>query len=130
VNAWQPEAIIAHQAKDLIVRQAMQKLEKDIADPEPLKSLSHALGVNLRQLERRFVANIGMTPREYRLRLRLARARWLIEETDYSMTEIALESGFSGCSHFSSTFKNHFSMKPSEVRHLARQRQGAPVRSN
>ena len=46
------------------------------------------------------------------------------------MTGIALESGFSGCSHFSSMFKNHFKMKPPEVRHEARQRQGAPVRSN
>ncbi|MHB1207364.1 MAG: GlxA family transcriptional regulator [Rhodospirillaceae bacterium] len=121
VNAWQPEAMIAHQAKDLIVRQAMQIIEQDLAEPEKLAVLSKSLGVNLRQLERRFISNIGITPREYRLRLRLARAKWLIEQTDRSMTEIALESGFNNCSHFSNTFKSHFNSKPSDVRRSARQ---------
>ncbi len=120
VNAWQPEAMIAHQAKDLIVRQAMQIIEQDLAEPEKLSDLSQSLGVNLRQLERRFISNIGITPREYRLRLRLARAKWLIEQTDRSMTEIALESGFNNCSHFSNTFKSHFNSKPSDVRRTAR----------
>lgn len=120
VNAWQPEAMIAHQAKDLIVRQAMQIIEQDLAEPEKLSDLSQSLGVNLRQLERRFISNIGITPREYRLRLRLARAKWLIEQTDRSMTEIALESGFNNCSHFSNTFKSHFNSKPSDVRRSAR----------
>lgn len=120
VNAWQPEAMIAHQAKDLIVRQAMQIIEQDLAEPEKLSDLSQSLGVNLRQLERRFISNIGITPREYRLRLRLVRAKWLIEQTDRSMTEIALESGFNNCSHFSNTFKSHFNSKPSDVRRSAR----------
>ncbi len=120
VNAWQPEAMMAHQAKDLIVRQAMQIIEQDLAEPEKLSNLSQSLGVNLRQLERRFISNIGITPREYRLRLRLARAKWLIEQTDRSMTEIALESGFNNCSHFSNTFKSHFNSKPSDVRRTAR----------
>jgi transcriptional regulator GlxA family with amidase domain len=121
VNAWQPEAMIAHQAKDLLVRQAMHIIEQDLAEPEKLAVLSKTLGVNLRQLERRFISNIGITPREYRLRLRLARAKWLIEQTDRSMTEIALESGFNNCSHFSNTFKSHFNSKPSDVRRSARQ---------
>jgi AraC family carnitine catabolism transcriptional activator len=74
----------------------------------------------MRQLERRFVADVGITPREYRLKLRLARAKWMIEHTDVSVTDIGFECGFGNCSHFSRAFTSHFKTRPSMLRRQAR----------
>ena len=119
-NAWQPEAIVTRPAKDSVVRKAMTMIEQKLADPRPLSGLLEPLGISMRQIERRFVSDVGLTPRTYRLRLRLSRAKWLIEHTDRSVTEIGLDCGFNDCSHFSRTFKQHFKNKPAYARRLAR----------
>ena len=48
--------------------------------------------------------------------LRLRYARWLLEHSERSVTEIALEAGFSDCAHFSRHFKAVHGASPSEVR--------------
>jgi transcriptional regulator GlxA family with amidase domain len=121
-NAWQPEAVVTYQAQDSIVRQAMLMIEQDLTHIKPLSALSRSLGVSMRQIERRFVSDVGMTPREYRLRLRLARAKWMLEHTDRSVTEIGIDCGFNESSHFSSTYKRYFNTQPSHARRLARSR--------
>ncbi|MGH7193381.1 MAG: helix-turn-helix domain-containing protein, partial [Candidatus Saccharimonadales bacterium] len=119
-NAWQPEAVVSRPARDSVVRQAMMMIEQKLAETRPLSGLLEPLGVSMRQIERRFLADVGLTPRMYRLRLRLARAKWLVEHTDRSVTEIGLDCGFNDCSHFSRTFKHHFKTKPAHARRLAR----------
>lgn len=118
-GAWQPEAIVTHQAKDSIVRQAMLRIEQNLAETEPMPKLAGALRVSPRQLERRFLADVGLSPREYRLRLRLSRAKWLVEHTDRSMTEVGLECGFNDGAYFSRAFKAHFGMQPTDARKKA-----------
>ena len=119
-NAWQPEAIVTRQAQDGIVREAMLMIEQNLAEPESLSDLSRSLGVSMRQIERRFMADVGVTPREYRLRLRLARARWMIEHTDLPVTEIGVDCGFTDSSHFSRTYKSHYKIQPSQARRRVR----------
>ena len=119
-GAWQPEAIITHQAQDDVVREAMLIIEQNLTDDETLSGIASTLGVSLRQLERRFVIDARISPREYRKRLRLARAKWMVEHTDHSMTNIALECGFTDGSHFSRSFKEHYGDQPSDARRAAR----------
>jgi len=122
-NTPQPEAEVARKAQDWFVRRAMLLIEQKLSQPEPINEVVSALGIGIRQLERRFFADVGMTMREYRSQLRLARARWMIENTDLSLTDIGLECGFGGCSHFSRAFTARFRMRPSAVRrhsHAAR----------
>lgn len=125
-NAWQPEAMVTRQARNSIVREAMLLIEQNLAEPEPLSDLSRSLGISMRQIERRFMSDVGITPRDYRLRLRLARAKWMIEHTDRSVTEIGLDCGFNDCSHFSRAFKSHFKTQPSQSRRRARAGHAAP----
>jgi transcriptional regulator GlxA family with amidase domain len=51
----------------------------------------------------------------YRL-LRLRYARWLLDHTDLSITEIALDSGFADCAHFSRKFKALHGFTPTDAR--------------
>ena len=120
-NPLQPAASLTRKASDSLVCEAMLIIEQNLNDGSLFSRLPRALGVSLRQLERRFVADLGVTLREYRLRLRLTRSKWMIEQTDRSITQIALDCGFNDCSHFSRSFKAQFDQTPSQLRTAARQ---------
>lgn len=119
-STLQPEPVVTRQARDTLVRRAMLLIEQQLSQHDRLAGVAAALGVSMRQIERRFVADVGITPRAYRLQLRLARARWMIEHTDLSVTDVGLECGFGDCSHFSRAFTGHFKVRPSALRRRAR----------
>jgi transcriptional regulator GlxA family with amidase domain len=116
-NTMQPELIVTKHARDRLVQRAMLLMEQRLSEPDSIASVSRALGVGIRKLERRFMADVGVTPREYRLRLRMMRAKWMVEHTDFRLTDIGLDCGFGNCSHFSRAFARHFNIQPSNLRH-------------
>ena len=84
----------------------------------PLSACGLAARVNLsparfRQL---FVAHTGAAPGRYLQRLRLRRARVLIERTFLSVKEVMALVGYSDPSHFSRDFRQHHGMPPSALR--------------
>jgi transcriptional regulator GlxA family with amidase domain len=121
-NSPQPEAVITRQARDGIVRRAMLLIEQKLVQPDSIASISDTLGISTRQLQRRFAGDIGMTPCEYRIRLRLERAKWLVQTTDLSLTDIGIECGFGDCSHFSRVFTSRFRTGPARFRQMTRTR--------
>jgi transcriptional regulator GlxA family with amidase domain len=118
-STLQPEPVITKRARDSIVHRAMLLMEQKLSEPDSITDICRTLGVGMRKLERRFLADVGLTPREYRFRLRLARAKWLVENTDLRLTDIGLDCGFGNCSHFSRAFTKHFNVAPSNLRHLS-----------
>lgn len=119
IGAWQPEEVITRQARDGLVRDVMLRIEQNLGDTSPVSDFARALGVSARQIERRFMNDVGISPREYRARLRLARSKWMVEHTDRSMTDISLECGFTDSAHFSRSFREAFGMRPSDARRIA-----------
>ena len=119
-GAWQPEQIVTRQAQDAIVRRAMLLMEQDLQGSLSHREIASLSGIGPRQLERRFLADVGLTPRDYRSKLRLARAHWLVRQTDRSMTEIALECGYSDNAHLARAFKARFATTASAARRSAR----------
>jgi transcriptional regulator GlxA family with amidase domain len=121
----QPEAVVSQPAQDGLVRRAMLLIEQKLAQPESIASIAATLGIGTRQLQRRFLSDVGMTPRAYRLALRMARAAWMVHHTDLALTDVGLECGFGDCSHFSRAFTHHFRVPPYRFRQMARSRPGA-----
>lgn len=115
-GAWQPEQIVTRRTTDAIVRRAMLRIEQDLVGTSSLAEIAAEVGIGFRQLNRRFVADVGLTPAEYRLRLRLARAHWMILHTGKSMAHVAVECGYSDGAHLSRWFKDHYGMAPSQAR--------------
>ena len=58
-----------------------------------------------------------VTPHQYLIRSRLARARDLLLHSRKSVTEVALEAGFNSSSHFTTSFREHFGQSPRDLRH-------------
>lgn len=124
-RAIQPEPAVTHRARDHLVQQAMLKLENGLQNPVSIADVASGLGLSARQLERRFRVDVGLTPREFRARLRLTRAAWLLENTNLSVTQVGLDCGFGDCAHFSRTFAQHYGKRPSALRREARKPVGA-----
>lgn len=66
-----------------------------------------------------FKKYVGMTCIDYINNYRLDVASVMLKETDSSIMEIALDTGFNNISYFNKVFKNKFHVTPSEYRKLA-----------
>jgi AraC-like DNA-binding protein len=82
--------------------------------------LCEPLGIGRRQLERRFQRDVGLSPADYRHKLRLERARWLLQHTDLEVTEVALECGFQDSANFARVVRRELGASPREVRAAGR----------
>jgi transcriptional regulator GlxA family with amidase domain len=98
------------------VRRALLLMEQHVADPLPIAELAGRLSISPRQLERLFQSVMGVRPAQHYRLLRLRYARWLLDHTDLSITEIALDSGFADCAHFSRKFKALHGFTPTDAR--------------
>ena len=58
----------------------------------------------------------GLTLRQYIINYRLKAAKKLLELTDKSIADIAVECGFTDASYFAKTFKSYFSETPKDYR--------------
>lgn len=100
-------------------RQAIEKaqsiLEKNMTDPPALEHLAAEIGMSLSKFKQVFPMVCGMPPYAYLRRLRMERAMALLAQNGRSVTEAALEVGYSSLSHFAKIFTAHFGIKPSRV---------------
>lgn len=85
------------------------------ADFNP-NQLSQALGLSSSQLYRKVKAITGTTPALFVRKLRLYKAKELLQTSDLNISEIAYEVGFSSPSYFSRSFAEEFGSSPVENR--------------
>jgi AraC-like DNA-binding protein len=107
-------------AKDLVNLQiARQHLEKQFLTPPKIADLAKSVGLNEAKLMRAFKQIYGATIFDFSQQLRMELAKKLIETTDLSVTEIALEVGYEYSSNFTTAFKRHFGITPKAARDAA-----------
>ncbi|MEK8026917.1 MAG: hypothetical protein RLY78_1267 [Pseudomonadota bacterium] len=115
----QPEQVVSVRSRDSVVRKAMLLIEQQLHGTASIDTLCESLGIGRRQLERRFQRDVGLSPAEYRTRLRAERARWLLQNTDLGITEIAFECGFQDAASFSRFVRGTLELSPSALRRAA-----------
>lgn len=69
---------------------------------------------------RQFNALFGETPHQYRIQAQLDRAKHLLALSDYSVTDVCMEIGFSSLGSFSDLFARRVGMPPSAYRRRIR----------
>lgn len=82
-------------------------------------SLSEAakqIGMNYSYISRDFTRLVGMSFNEYVNLMRLNMACHLLKNTEYSITECSLESGFGSTHTFSRIFREHYGITPYKYR--------------
>jgi transcriptional regulator GlxA family with amidase domain len=115
-NEAQPHPPLPETVREPRVRRAMLLMEQNLARPMPIATIAAELGLSVRQLERLCREQLGEPPASLYRQLRMRYANWLVENTDRSVTEIAIEAGFADCAHFSRQFKHTYGLPPSSRR--------------
>ena len=100
-----------------LVRQAMAYLQERYAEPIVWQDVASSVGLSEDYLASCFRKELGLTPAAYLNRYRIDQAKRLLKNTHKSITEVALEVGFSGGSHFTRAFRRETGMTPGAYRH-------------
>ena len=97
------------------IQEARLILDNDIDKPHTIRELSRKVAMNECYLKKGFKALVGKTIHEYQMEQRINKAKTLLREDGYSVTDVANTLGFSSISHFSTAFKRITGMKPCEL---------------
>ncbi len=99
-----------------LVRQAMAYIHEHYAEPLSRADLAQHVALSEDYLTDCFRKELGVTPITYINRYRINQAKLLLAETYKTVTEIALDVGFSDSSYFSRVFRRETGMSPTDYR--------------
>jgi AraC family transcriptional regulator len=98
------------------VKRVVDYIEQNLDQDIGLEELSSNVDMTPDYLCRAFRKAVGMPPYRCLLGRRIERAKELLRSTDRSLTDIALEVGFSSHSHFTSAFRAAVGYTPANYR--------------
>ncbi len=101
------------------VSRALKLIESGALDESDIESLAMRLDIGARQLRRLFRRHLGAAPITVAQTRRVLLAKQLIHQTQLSMTEVALASGFGSLRRFNETFQHLYRRAPSQLRQRA-----------
>ncbi len=101
---------------DAAILRVQHWLQETGAQEVPLSSLAALAGLEARTFLRRFQKATGMTSTEYGQRLRVGRARALLEADAMTIDAIAWEVGYQDAAAFRKVFKRILGLSPSDYR--------------
>lgn len=100
---------------DALMERVMNYMNEHLADQDlNVEKLTADVGISRAQLHRKLKEIAGVSAGEFIRNLRLEQAARLKEEGQINITQVAYSVGFNNQTHFSTVFKKHYGMSPSE----------------
>lgn len=100
---------------DALMEKVMQAINKNMTDPDfNVETLAKEVGVSRVQLHRKMKEIAGITTSEFIRNKRLEQAARLIVEGKINVSQVAYAVGFNNQAHFSTIFKRHYGVSPTE----------------
>lgn len=94
----------------------VEHLQQNLARPLSVPGLAAQVNLSPSRFRDLFSAQTGLGPAQYLRRLRLRRARLLIERTFLTVKEVMALVGYNDPSHFSRDFHRYHGVAPSSLR--------------
>ncbi|MCF2445696.1 helix-turn-helix domain-containing protein [Dyadobacter sp. CY345] len=101
---------------DVIVTMAQKRIENAYQDVSTIEEMIQDIPASRRNVVRRFKLATGVTPIEYLQKTRIEAAKKLLEQTDQSVLEVMLNSGYNDLKAFRQLFKKSAGMTPKSYR--------------
>lgn len=99
---------VAHRCCEMVKRYIDENYHENLT----LNILSDFVGLNKYYLSHIFTKNVGVSPIRYLLIKRTSVAKELLLSTDYTVSSIAMQLGFSSTSYFTQTFTREVGCSP------------------
>ncbi len=100
---------------DVLMDRIMRSVNANLNNPDyDVEMLTKDVGISRAQLHRKMKEITGISTSEFIRNLRLEQAARLIKERKINITQVAYSVGFNNQTHFSTVFKKHFGMTPTE----------------
>lgn len=98
------------------VARILDLMGQHLEEPLPLPQLAETAGLSLRGLDRLTRDKLSTSPAALYRRLRLLKARKLVQDGDMAVTEIALRTGYADASAMTRAFRREFGASPRDLR--------------
>ena len=102
----------------IIVNKAVEHLDTHFNQDISLADVSEHVHLSRIYFHNLFKASVGETVHNYLLKKRIEYAKKLLATTDFELTKIAIQSGFSSQSYFNYVFKRKTNYSPKQYRTL------------
>lgn len=101
---------------DTNLADAIRYIREHACDPCSVDDVMRVVPVGRRWLERQFVAQLGRTPHEEIIRVRVDTAKRLLSQEDLNIAEIAQRCGYASDKNFHATFRRAVGVTPAGYR--------------
>lgn len=95
---------------------AILRIESDVLYNPRAKELADDIGISIYYFHRSFKSLLGVSFKQYLLRIRLQRAALTLKSSNASVVQIALDSGFDTHAGFTKAFTRHYGQSPTQFR--------------
>lgn len=99
-----------------IIEKIVRCMQTNYREAVSIEALCREFGISRTHLNRCFRQYTGFSPHDYLIRLRLNSAKLLLKNTDLSVEEVCLQSGFQDTAYFIQAFKKKEGTTPLKYR--------------
>ncbi len=99
-----------------LIEEASGMIRDNISDLGTIAHIAQKVGLNLSKMQMGFQHLYNMSVNNYIQNVRMEKAKQLLQENEYNISEIVHELGLSSKSYFSKIFRETYHMSPSEFR--------------
>ena len=89
---------------------------KHLGEPYRVEDVAAAVDLNVGNLHAQFLREVGLTPGDWRTRQVMRRAKVLLGDREQSVTDVAMQLGFSSSQYFATAFRRVIGLTPRAYR--------------
>ena len=103
-----------HHSPDIAT--VLEHIQSNPEEEFSLSSLAEEAGLSLSRFKVKFKSEVGMAPREFILRIKIEEAKKALLDGQSSVTDTAMQLGFSSSQYFATVFKRFTQQSPKQYR--------------